>query len=80
NSNLTWEGFLGGFLFTTLVSFILYPYLTPFGLTFGILSGVIISVAGYFGSLTISVLRRDLSLGGQHHNGRLGANYITKID
>ncbi|MBU9721244.1 phosphatidate cytidylyltransferase [Bacillus alkalicola] len=80
NSNLTWEGFLGGFLFTTLISFILYPYLTPFGLTFGILSGVIISISGYFGSLTISVLRRDLSLGGRHHNGSSRANYISIVD
>lgn len=80
NSNITWEGFVGALFCTTLISFILYPYLTPFGITFGILSGVIISFAGYFGSLTISVLRRDLSIGRQQKGGTVESNYITKID
>ncbi|SET16384.1 phosphatidate cytidylyltransferase [Oceanobacillus limi] len=80
NPNITWEGFIGSFLITTCISYILYPHLTPFDLTFGILSGVIISVAGYCGGLTISVLKRDLLIGDREKYELLKDRYLNKVD
>ncbi|WP_163972079.1 phosphatidate cytidylyltransferase [Oceanobacillus halotolerans] len=80
NPTITWEGFIGALVVTTCVSYILYPYLTPFGITFGILSGVIISVAGYFGSITISVLKRDLLIGNSEKPITMEGRYLTRVD
>lgn len=63
NPNLTWEGFICAFVVTTGVSYLIYPYLTPLNPAFGFLSGMLISLSGYFGSLTVSVLKRDLLIG-----------------
>jgi phosphatidate cytidylyltransferase len=79
NSSITWEGFIGATFVTTVVSYLIYPYLTPLDLTFGILSGVLISFSGFFGSLTISVLRRDLLIGNKKFD-LLKESYLTRVD
>lgn len=80
NPNITWEGFVVALFLTSAISYMIYPYLTPFDLTFGILSGVIISVAGYSGSLTISVLKRDLLIGDSKKQEKLKDRYLSRID
>jgi len=80
NSNLTWAGFSCGFVFTTVVSFFLYSYLTPLDLTFGILSGMLISLSGFFGSLTVSVLKRDLLIGDDNKFEALKKSHLSRID
>nr|WP_194840861.1 phosphatidate cytidylyltransferase [Filobacillus milosensis] len=80
NPNITWEGFIGALLVTAGASYLLYPYLTTFDLTFGILSGVIISVAGYQGSVTISVLKRDLLIGDHEKQESLKNRYLSRVD
>ena len=57
NPTITWEGFICAAIVTTVVSYFIYPYLTPLDMKFGILSGILISLSGFFGSLTISVLK-----------------------
>ncbi|URN96771.1 MAG: phosphatidate cytidylyltransferase [Candidatus Pristimantibacillus lignocellulolyticus] len=80
NPNLTWAGFLCGFVATTVVSFLIYPYLTPLDLTFGILSGMLISLSGFLGSLTVSVLKRDLLLGDDNKIEALKKSHLSRID
>lgn len=63
NPNITWEGFVFAFPVTIAASYFIYPYLTPFDLKFGIIFGMLISLSGFFGSLTVSVLKRDLLIG-----------------
>lgn len=58
----TWEGFIGGVFFTTLLATILYSFLTPFSLPIAIVSGLIISMAGFIGDVTISAVKRDLQI------------------
>jgi phosphatidate cytidylyltransferase len=79
NPILTWEGFIGAAVITTIVSYYIYPYLTPLDLKFGIISGIMISVSGFFGNLTISVLKRDLLLG---DNEKFNAkeSYLSRVD
>ena len=58
----TWEGFIGGVVTVTALSAFLGPYLTPLTLKQSLLSGAIISLAGFFGDLIISAVKRDLHI------------------
>lgn len=58
----TFEGFLGGVIITTLFAAAIFPLLTPFTLGTAILSGLIISGAGFIGDVTISAIKRDLTI------------------
>lgn len=80
NPNLTWEGFACAFLVTTGASYLIYPYLTPLDLTFGIFSGMLISLSGFFGSLTVSVLKRDLLIGDDDKFDALKKSYLSRVD
>ncbi|MNC41908.1 Phosphatidate cytidylyltransferase [compost metagenome] len=80
NPNLTWEGFICGFVATTAVSYLIYPYLTPLTPLFGLLSGMLISLSGYFGSLTVSVLKRDLLIGDDNKFAALQKSYLSRVD
>ncbi|WP_439116662.1 phosphatidate cytidylyltransferase [Metabacillus litoralis] len=80
NPTITWEGFICAAIVTTVVSYFIYPYLTPLDMKFGILSGILISLSGFFGSLTISVLKRDLLIGDQEKIDTLKESYINRVD
>lgn len=80
NPNLTWEGFAFAFLVTTGCSYLIYPYLTPLDPAFGLLSGMIISLSGFFGSLTVSVLKRDLLIGDDDKFDALKKSYLSRVD
>ncbi|NJN46115.1 MAG: phosphatidate cytidylyltransferase [Candidatus Competibacteraceae bacterium] len=60
--NKTVEGFLGGVLTTIVMACGLAPLLTPFTLIDTVLVGAMIAVAGFFGDLSISALKRDLGI------------------
>ncbi|WP_438348467.1 phosphatidate cytidylyltransferase [Paenibacillus sp. FA6] len=80
NPNLTWGGFAFAFIVTTGVSYLIYPYLTPLNPTFGVLSGMLISLSGFFGSLTVSVLKRDLLIGDGDKFEALKKSYLSRVD
>jgi phosphatidate cytidylyltransferase len=80
NPYLTWEGFASAFIVTTATSYLIYPYLTPLTPTFGFLIGMLISLSGYFGSLTVSVLKRDLLIGDGDKFVALKKTYLSRID
>ncbi len=80
NPYITVEGVLGALLITAGTAFFTYSYLTPFVSTFGILSGILISVAGGLGSLTISVLKRDLLLGDGGVQYDHNKSYLSRVD
>jgi|SRR5579885_1003225 phosphatidate cytidylyltransferase len=58
----TWEGLIGGVIITTLLSIVLYPLLTPFKLSIAICAGLIISISGFIGDVTISAIKRDIGI------------------
>jgi phosphatidate cytidylyltransferase len=60
--NKTWEGFLGGIATTTALSVLLSNWLTPFAWPMAAVAGLLISLAGYVGDVTISALKRDIGL------------------
>ncbi|TLS49061.1 CDP-diglyceride synthetase [Paenibacillus antri] len=80
NPNMTWEGFAVALLATTAASYFLYPHLTPFDVSFGIWSGILISVSGFFGALTISVLKRDLLIGDDAKPEEGKNSYLNRVD
>ncbi|HFE39009.1 MAG TPA: phosphatidate cytidylyltransferase, partial [Gammaproteobacteria bacterium] len=60
--NKTWAGFIGGVVTTTVIAFVLAPYLTPMNNLHAILAGLIISIAGFIGDVTISAVKRDIGI------------------
>jgi phosphatidate cytidylyltransferase len=60
--NKTWQGFLGGVLTTTLLSVLLSGLLTPMNLYHALAAGLLISVAGFIGDVTVSALKRDIGV------------------
>ncbi|MFW0781398.1 CDP-diglyceride synthetase [Rossellomorea marisflavi] len=80
NPAITWEGYMVALLVTTGLSFSLYPYLTPLNETFGLLSGVIIATGAFIGSLTVSVLKRDLLIGDRPKFTSLKESYLNRVD
>lgn len=60
--NKTVEGLLGGVVTTTLLAWLLAPYLTPLHTWQGPAAGLIIGLAGFIGDVTISALKRDLGV------------------
>ena len=71
--NKTWEGFLGGMLVTSVIAFLIAPWLTTLGEQAGplafpmplqswvvpILLAILIAVAGFFGDINMSAIKRD---------------------
>lgn len=80
NPYLTWEGFICAFVITTAAAYLIYPYLTPLTPIFGLVTGMLISLSGYLGSLTVSVLRRDLLIGANDKYDLLRKNYLSRVD
>lgn len=60
--NKTWEGFVGGIVTTTFLAMLLSSVLTPLSLAMAALAGLIISMAGFIGDVTISALKRDIGV------------------
>jgi len=60
--NKTWEGFLGGVFTTTVFAVLLSGILTPLSLPMAAAAGLLISVAGFIGDVTISALKRDIGV------------------
>jgi len=80
NPYLTWEGFATAFVVTTAASYAIYSYLTPLDSAFGFISGMLISLSGFFGCLTISVLKRDLLIGDDNRMDARNEGYLSRID
>ncbi len=60
--NKTWQGFLGGIFTTTVLAVLLSGFLTPLSVSMAIIAGLIISIAGFIGDVTISALKRDIGV------------------
>lgn len=55
----TWEGFVGGAVFTVVIAVGLSRLLTPMGLNQAIVASALISIAGLLGDLNMSLVKRD---------------------
>jgi len=58
----TWEGFIGGFVSTIILSVLLARWVTPLPVFHSIMAGMLISGSGFIGDVTISALKRDLGV------------------
>lgn len=60
--NKTWVGFVGGVVCTTALSAFLGPWLTPLDQVNAAAVGCALALAGFFGDLNLSSLKRDLGV------------------
>lgn len=60
--NKTIAGFLGGIISTVIASILLYKHLSLLSFNHAVFAGLIISVAGFIGDITISAVKRDLKI------------------
>jgi len=60
--NKTWQGFIGGVLTTCILAVLLAEFLTPLSQPMAIVAGLMISIAGFIGDVTISAVKRDLGV------------------
>jgi phosphatidate cytidylyltransferase len=58
----TWEGFLGGVMFTTAAGALVGPDLTPMTTEWSAVAGFLIAISGFLGDVTISACKRDLGV------------------
>ena len=58
----TYAGLVGGVFTTVALATLLSQYLTPMSLVHGFCAGIIISLGGFIGDVTISALKRDLGV------------------
>ncbi len=60
--NKTVEGFVGGLIATTLLAALLAPLLTPIHAPEAALIGAMLAIAGFFGDIVMSAMKRDLGI------------------
>ena len=60
--NKSWAGLIGGIGTTTLLSLLIAPLLTPLSVIDSLLAGLIISVGGFLGDVTVSAVKRDIGI------------------
>lgn len=60
--NKTWAGFLGGVATTTLLAWLIAPWLTPLNTAESLLGGLLIGVSGFVGDVVVSALKRDIGV------------------
>jgi phosphatidate cytidylyltransferase len=58
----TLEGLLGGMAVTTALAFVLAPWLTPFSELTALGLGLLLSLTGFIGDVTVSAIKRDLGI------------------
>ncbi len=65
--NKTWEGAIGGWATTALVFYFLAPYFTPLSPLHAAIMGVVVPMAGFFGDITMSAVKRDIGVKDTSH-------------
>ncbi len=60
--NKTWEGFIGGVIGTTGLTMLIAPHLTSLTLTESAFAGCVLAIAGFFGDVTMSAVKRDMGV------------------
>ena len=60
--NKTWEGFLGGVASTAVLSVCLAQILTPLSILQSVIIGIGVAIAGFFGDITMSAIKRDMGV------------------
>lgn len=60
--NKTWEGLIGGVIGSTLLAVVMGVLLTPFSVPQLVFAGIVLSIFGFFGDVTMSAIKRDLGV------------------
>ena len=58
----TLEGLAGGVLTTTLIGWLMAPWLTPFDGAAALAAGLLIGLSGFVGDVVVSAVKRDIGV------------------
>lgn len=65
--NKTWEGAIGGWVTAAVVFYFLAPYFTPLSPLHAAIMGLVVPMAGFFGDITMSAVKRDIGVKDTSH-------------
>jgi len=65
--NKTWEGAIGGWVTSAVVFYVLAPYFTPLSPLHAAIMGLVVPMAGFFGDITMSAVKRDIGVKDTSH-------------
>jgi phosphatidate cytidylyltransferase len=65
--NKTWEGAIGGWVTSAVVFYFLAPFFTPLSPVHAAIMGVLVPMAGFFGDITMSAVKRDIGVKDTSH-------------
>jgi phosphatidate cytidylyltransferase len=65
--NKTWEGAIGGWITAAAAFYFLAPYFTPLQPWQAAIMGVVVPMAGFFGDITMSAVKRDIGVKDTSH-------------
>lgn len=65
--NKTWEGAIGGWLTAAAAFYLLAPYFTPLEPRHAAIMALIVPMAGFFGDITMSAVKRDIGVKDTSH-------------
>jgi phosphatidate cytidylyltransferase len=65
--NKTWEGAIGGWITAAAAFYFLAPYFTPLEPWQAAIMGVVVPMAGFFGDITMSAVKRDIGVKDTSH-------------
>ena len=60
--NKTWEGLIGGVIGATILSVVMAHFVTPLSVGQSIFLGIVLSIFGFFGDVSMSAIKRDLGV------------------
>lgn len=80
NPNITIEGLITATIITVLVATLLAPHLTPLTLYFGAISGLLIAVTSFIGTMNISFVKRDLQVDDNGVSVSPKESFLSRID
>lgn len=65
--NKTWEGAIGGWVTSAIVFYLLAPFFTPLSPVHAAIMGLLVPMAGFFGDITMSAVKRDIGVKDTSH-------------
>ncbi len=76
----TWEGMFGGIIGSIVIALIIAAFVPSFSWVTALLVGAIVPIAGFFGDISISMMKRDVGVKDSSHLFPGHGGFLDRID